>query len=201
MSAGDSKSFKHVYGDVELHKDECINHIAKQPGTILHKVAAPGQKGGVPLGAQGFGQLIKTTMAGWRSFTTWQFVATLAILTKCTMQCGHHCATPRPHTRSPGTTTARWELTVGASTRRHSPLGRSQENRTPHQLPHTAVVWGSCTHTGQYLVVAKRLRSTQMIYPMCRHLHTNNFNPQIYMVSLYAASRLNLKFWNNLSIW
>ena len=68
MSASDSKSFKHVYGDVELHKDECINHIAKQPGAILHKVAAPGQKGGVPLGAQGFGQLIKTTMGRLEEF-------------------------------------------------------------------------------------------------------------------------------------
>ena len=67
VSNGDAKSFKHltklrVYGDVELHKEECINHIATQPVTILHKMAAPVQKGGITLGGWGFGRLTGNTM-------------------------------------------------------------------------------------------------------------------------------------------
>ena len=67
VSDGDSKSFRHltnlrVYGDVEVHKEECVNHVAKRLGTALRKLAASGKKSGVTLGGRGFGRLTKTTM-------------------------------------------------------------------------------------------------------------------------------------------
>ena len=67
VSNSDSKSFKHltnlrVYGDVELHKEECVNHIAKRLGTALRKLAASSKKSGVTLGGRGFGRLTGNTM-------------------------------------------------------------------------------------------------------------------------------------------
>ena len=67
VSDGDSKSFKHltnkrVYGDVELHKEECINHVAKRLGTALRKLATSGKKAGVTLGGRGFGRLMQATI-------------------------------------------------------------------------------------------------------------------------------------------
>ena len=55
VSDGDAKTFKHlcdrrVYGDVELKKEECINHVAKRLGTALRKLASSGKKAGVVLG-------------------------------------------------------------------------------------------------------------------------------------------------------
>ena len=51
-----------MYGDVELHKEERVNHVAKRPGTALRKLAASDKKSGVTLGGRGFGRLTKTTM-------------------------------------------------------------------------------------------------------------------------------------------
>ena len=67
VSDGDSKSFKHltnkrVYGDVELHKEECINHVAKRLGTALRKLATSGKKAGITLGGRGFGRLTQATI-------------------------------------------------------------------------------------------------------------------------------------------
>ena len=46
-----------VYGDVELQKEECVNHIAKHLNTALRKLASSGKKVGVTLGGHGFGRL------------------------------------------------------------------------------------------------------------------------------------------------
>ena len=67
VSDGDSMSYKHLtnlrmYGDMELHKEECINHVAKRLGTALRKLAASGKKGGVTLGGRGFGRLTQATI-------------------------------------------------------------------------------------------------------------------------------------------
>ena len=67
VSDGDSKSFKHLtntraYGDVELHKEEYINHVAKRLGTGLRKLAASGKKSGITLGGRGFGRLAQATI-------------------------------------------------------------------------------------------------------------------------------------------
>ena len=67
VSDGDSRSYNHltnlrIYGDVELHKEECINHVAKRLGTALRKLAASGKKGGVTLGGRGFGRLTQATI-------------------------------------------------------------------------------------------------------------------------------------------
>ena len=51
-----------VYGDVELHKEECVNHVAKRLGTALRKLAASSKKSGVTLGGRGFGRLTGNTM-------------------------------------------------------------------------------------------------------------------------------------------
>ena len=57
LSDGDARTFNHltslrVYGDVELHKEECINHVSKRLGA----------KAGVTLGGRGFGKLKQTTI-------------------------------------------------------------------------------------------------------------------------------------------
>ena len=62
LSDGDAKTFNHltslhVYGDVELQKEECVNHVAKRPGTALRKCAASGKKAGITLGGKGHGKL------------------------------------------------------------------------------------------------------------------------------------------------
>ena len=62
LSSGDDKTFTHlnnmqVYGDVELQKEECVNHIAKHLNTALRKLASCGKKAGVTLGGHGFGKL------------------------------------------------------------------------------------------------------------------------------------------------
>ena len=62
LSDGDARTFKHlcdlrVYGDVELEKEECVNHVAKRLGTALRKLATQGKKAGVTLGGHGRGKL------------------------------------------------------------------------------------------------------------------------------------------------
>ena len=51
-----------VYGDVELHKEECINHVSKRLGTAQRKMAASGKKAGITLGGRGFGKLKQMTI-------------------------------------------------------------------------------------------------------------------------------------------
>ena len=46
-----------VYGDVELQKEECVNHIAKNLNTSMRKLASSGKTDGVTLGGNGFGKL------------------------------------------------------------------------------------------------------------------------------------------------
>ena len=41
-----------VYADVELHKENCVNQVAKRLGIALRKLTASGKKGGVTLGFQ-----------------------------------------------------------------------------------------------------------------------------------------------------
>ena len=67
VSDGDAKTFKHlcdrrVYGDVELKKEECINHVAKRLGTALRKLGSSGKKAGVVLGGRGHGRLTQATI-------------------------------------------------------------------------------------------------------------------------------------------
>ena len=51
-----------IYGDVELQKEECINHVAKRLGTALRKLASSGKKHGVTLGGRGHGKLNQATI-------------------------------------------------------------------------------------------------------------------------------------------
>lgn len=67
LADGDARTFNHltslrVYGDVEVQKEECVNHVAKRLGTALRKLAASGKKAGVTLGGRGFGKLTQATI-------------------------------------------------------------------------------------------------------------------------------------------
>ena len=68
LSDGHARTYKHlcdlnIYGDdVELQKEECINHIAKRLGTALRKLASSGKKNGVTLGERGHGKLKQATI-------------------------------------------------------------------------------------------------------------------------------------------
>ena len=57
VSDGDSKTFLHlqndkVYGEVNLLKEECINHLQKRMGTALRNVEADERKHKVSLGGK-----------------------------------------------------------------------------------------------------------------------------------------------------
>ena len=59
---GDSKISKHltnlrVYDYVELHKEECMNHVAKRLRPAMRTLAASGKKGEIPIERRGFGRL------------------------------------------------------------------------------------------------------------------------------------------------
>ena len=68
LSGGDSRTHKHlsdlcVYGsDIEIEKEECINHVAKRMGTALRKLASEGKKSGTSLGGRGYGKLKQATI-------------------------------------------------------------------------------------------------------------------------------------------
>lgn len=49
-----------MYGDVELNKEECINHVAKRLGTELGKLASSGKKAGSI--NRGYGKLTQATI-------------------------------------------------------------------------------------------------------------------------------------------
>ena len=123
VSDGDSKSFKHltnlcVYGDVELHKEECVNHVAKRLGTALHKLARR-RTGFRPADRKHHGQVGRVLLLG-SSWQHWQ--------AEQDARCSVGLILPRlVHRREAPATAVRWELTAGASTRRHSPPGRSQD--------------------------------------------------------------------------
>ena len=63
----DARTYKHlcdlnIYGDVELQKEECINHVGKRLGTALRKLASSGKKNGMTLGGRGHGKLKQATI-------------------------------------------------------------------------------------------------------------------------------------------
>ena len=57
-----NRNYKGASGNVELEKAECINHVAKQLGTALRKLAASGKKAGITFGGRGFGKLTQATI-------------------------------------------------------------------------------------------------------------------------------------------
>ena len=115
-----------VYGDVELKKAECINHVAKRLGTALRKLAASGKKAGITLGGRGFGKLTQATI---NKLTAYYGKAVRAHPKDvCGMPYWQRSTMQSPLMRSLNTTAARWELTAGASTRRRSPPDRSQDH-------------------------------------------------------------------------
>lgn len=67
ISDGDSKTLSHLnaskfYGDQEIHKVECINHVAKRLGTALRKVVQDNKKTGSKLGGKAYGSLKDSTI-------------------------------------------------------------------------------------------------------------------------------------------
>ena len=43
--------------DVEIAKEECVNHVARRMGTAICKLATEGKKSGPSLGGHGHGKL------------------------------------------------------------------------------------------------------------------------------------------------
>ena len=68
LSDGDAKTFNHlvkteVYGpDVELNKEECINHVGKRLGTALRTLVKSSKACGVTLGGKSHGSLKDVTI-------------------------------------------------------------------------------------------------------------------------------------------
>lgn len=68
LSDGDCKTFNELeklkpYGDeVDITKEECINHVSKRLGTALRNLVADRKKQGVALGGRGEGRLTQNTM-------------------------------------------------------------------------------------------------------------------------------------------
>ncbi|KAF8784232.1 hypothetical protein HNY73_011541 [Argiope bruennichi] len=68
VSDGDAKTYQHVselnvYGeDVEITKEECVNHVAKRLGTGLRKKVKECQSKGITLGGRKVGSLKESTI-------------------------------------------------------------------------------------------------------------------------------------------
>ena len=124
LSDGDARTFNHlsslqVYGEVELQKEECINHVAKRLGTV--QVGRVREEGWRHPRRSGQGQVETDhlrTMAR-------QCVTTRTTSAGCRVPSWRHSNTPSRQATSRSTTAARWELTACASTRRHSSPDRS----------------------------------------------------------------------------
>lgn len=74
LSDGDCKTFnylreKKVYGDnIEIKKEECINHVSKRLGTALRLVVKESRARGITLGGKGHGSLKETTIKKLTSY-------------------------------------------------------------------------------------------------------------------------------------
>ena len=126
LSDGDAKTYKHlcdlnIYGDVELQKEECINHVAKRLGTALRKLASSGKKHGVTLGGRGHGKLKQATIL---KLTAYYGKAVRANWMQCVMLCWRRLIMQHPPMRGHTMIAALWELTAGVSTRSRLPQGR-----------------------------------------------------------------------------
>ena len=68
LSDGDSSTYKKLCdekpygGDIEIKKEECINHIGKRLGTALRNVVSEWRSRGITLGGRGHGMLKATTI-------------------------------------------------------------------------------------------------------------------------------------------
>ncbi|GBO16584.1 hypothetical protein AVEN_38249-1 [Araneus ventricosus] len=67
LSDGDSKAFQHltetkVYGDIEIKKEECVNHASKRLGTALRNCVKEWRSRGVTLGGKSHGSLKEETI-------------------------------------------------------------------------------------------------------------------------------------------
>lgn len=67
ISDGDSKTLSHlnsakIYGDKEIEKIECINHVSKRLGTALRNLVKDNKKTGSKLGGKSYGSLKDTTI-------------------------------------------------------------------------------------------------------------------------------------------
>lgn len=73
LSDGDAKSYKHllplkVYGDKEIKKEECINHVAKRLGTALRNKVVEWRTKGVNISGRKEGSLKETTIVKLTNF-------------------------------------------------------------------------------------------------------------------------------------
>ncbi|GFV22136.1 uncharacterized protein TNCV_1129971 [Trichonephila clavipes] len=68
LSDGDAKTHKFlnslkIYGpDVEILKEECINHVSKRLGTSLRNLVKDWRAKGITLGGKSYGSLKETTI-------------------------------------------------------------------------------------------------------------------------------------------
>ncbi|GBL81937.1 hypothetical protein AVEN_50525-1 [Araneus ventricosus] len=67
LSDGDSKAFHHltetkVYGDIEIKKEECVNHVSKRLGTALRNCVKEWRSRGVTLDGKSHGSLKEETI-------------------------------------------------------------------------------------------------------------------------------------------
>lgn len=74
LSDGDCKTFnflseKKVYGtDIEIKKEECINHVSKRLGTALRNVVKDSRAKKITLGGKGYGTLKESTIKRLTSY-------------------------------------------------------------------------------------------------------------------------------------
>ena len=68
LSDGDAKTFAELtkiktYGeDIEIDKEECVNHVSKRRGSALRNIVTDCRKRGVTLGGRGKGQLTQNAI-------------------------------------------------------------------------------------------------------------------------------------------
>ena len=110
-----------MYGDVELNKEECINHVAKRLGTELGKLASSGKKAGSI--NRGYDKLTQATIVKLTAYYRKAVRADPNNLGTCGRRCGPHLTMRHRPTRI----VARWELTAGDSTFYQKSLAAGQQ--------------------------------------------------------------------------
>ena len=125
-----------MYGDVELQKEEYINHVSKRLGTAQRKVAASGKKAGVALRGRGFGKQKQTTIIQLKKYYGLVVHAhpnDVAGMKHAVLATFEHWAS------TDDMTAARWELTAGVFSRRRAPPARGRA-RTESTFTHLSLL-------------------------------------------------------------
>ena len=153
LSDGDAKTFAELtkikpYGeDIEIDKEECINHVSKRLGSALRNIVTDCRKRGVTLGGRGKGQLTQNAIRKMTIYYNRAIRGSNSVdsMKKAVMASLHHCFSTddRPHHELCPTGVDSWCFFQEALAKHqvpgphdklvHTPL--NEKKLTPHLMP------------------------------------------------------------------